>query len=83
MKTVTITMCLYGAFRKCQDIIVFTVPAGSSVTEIKAALSQALGPQFCDLVLDSVVANDKTILPRDFLIDADSRLSVLPPVCGG
>ncbi len=83
MKTVTITMRLYGAFRKFQDTVVFTVPAGSSIKEIKETLSQALGLQFRSLVLDSVVANDKTILPADFVIDTDSCLSALPPVCGG
>lgn len=83
MKTVTITMRLYGAFRKYQDSIALTVPAGSPVAAIKDALGQALGPQARDLVMDSVIANDKTILAPGFRIDTDSSLSVLPPVCGG
>lgn len=83
MKTVTITLHLYGAFRKYNDSLTFIVPAGSSVAVIKNALGQMLGPQASDLVMDSAIANDKAILPPEFVVDLDSNLSILPPVCGG
>lgn len=83
MKTITVTMRLYGAFRKYQDSVTFSVPAGSPVSDIKDSLGRTLGPQAFDLVMDSVIANDKTILPPDFIVDEDISLSILPPVCGG
>lgn len=83
MKTVTITMRLYGAFRKYQDSLTLSVPAGSPVATIKEALGNVLGPQAKDLVMDSVIADDRAILPPGFVVDRDSSLSVLPPVCGG
>ncbi len=83
MKTVTITMRLYGAFRKYQDSITLSVPAGSEVTAVKEAVGRALGLQARDLVMDSVIANDTAILPPGFTIDTDASLSILPPVCGG
>ncbi len=83
MTDITITMRLYGAFRSYQDCVSLSVPAGSPVAAIREALCRALGPQARDLVMDSVFANDTTILPSGFVIDADSTLSVLPPVCGG
>lgn len=83
MKTISITMRLYGAFRKYQDTVLFSIPAGSSVNAVKNALGQVLGSQARDLVMDSVIANDKEILPSGFIINEDSSLSILPPVCGG
>lgn len=83
MKNVTVKMRLYGAFRKFDDNVQLSVPLGSSVTAVQEALCQALGPQARDLVMDSVIANDQTILPPAFVIDVDSNLSILPPVCGG
>lgn len=83
MSEVTITMRLYGAFRKYQDQAVFAVPAGSEIKTVQEKLIAALGPQSRDLVLDSVIANDTTILPADYVIEGNSTLSILPPVCGG
>lgn len=83
MNEITITMRLYGAFRKYQDQAVFPVPMGSEVKIIQEKLIDVLGPQSRDLVLDSVIANDTTILPPDYIIEGNSALSILPPVCGG
>ena len=83
MSNVTITMRLYGAFRQYQDSISLTVPSGSGIIEIKDALGQALGPQARNLVADSVIADDSTILSPNFVADTDLKLSILPPVCGG
>ncbi|MFN3826774.1 MAG: MoaD/ThiS family protein [Micavibrio sp.] len=83
MKNVTVRMRLYGAFKKYDESVQLSVPLGSSITAVQEALCQALGPQARDLVMDSVIANDQAILPPDFIIDSDSSLSILPPVCGG
>lgn len=83
MKTVTVDMRLYGAFRKYNDHVRLTVASGTPVAEVKDALCRVLGPQSRDLVLDSAIANDREILPSGFVIDADVSLSILPPVCGG
>lgn len=83
MSNITVTMRLYGAFRQYQDSISLTVPSGSKIAAIKEALAQALGPQARNLIADSVIANDSTILPAGFAANTDLKLSILPPVCGG
>jgi hypothetical protein len=83
MKRVAINMRLYGAFRSYGPSAAFSVPAGSSVTDIKNALAALLGPQARALIMDSVVANTDTILPGDYIVGGDEKLSILPPVCGG
>lgn len=83
MKNVIVKMRLYGAFKKYDESVQLSVPLGSSITAVQEELCQELGPQARDLVMDSVIANDRTILPPGFTIDADSSLSILPPVCGG
>ncbi len=83
MKTVTIDMRLYGAFRKYSDHVRLIVAQGAPVAEVKKALCGVLGPQSLDLVLDSAIANDHEILPPGFIIESDVSLSILPPVCGG
>jgi molybdopterin converting factor small subunit len=80
---ITIDMRLFGAFRAYGETIRLQVPAGSPVTTVKQALGNALGTQARDLVADSVVANDETILPADYVIAENTELSILPPVCGG
>lgn len=76
-------MRLYGGFRKYRDNVEFSVPVGTPVSDVKEALCQTLGPQSRELIMDSVVANDQTILPQGYVIEGDMRLSILPPVCGG
>ncbi|QQG37300.1 MAG: MoaD/ThiS family protein [Micavibrio aeruginosavorus] len=83
MKQVTVNVRLYGGFRKYKDSVDLSIPAGTPVSAVKESLCQALGPQSRDLIMDSVVANDQTILPQGYVIEGDMRLSILPPVCGG
>jgi molybdopterin converting factor small subunit len=83
MSGITITMRLFGAFRKDGERIEFSVAAGSSVSQIREAARDRLSAEMKALVSDSVIANDETILPEDYIIDSDSSLSILPPVCGG
>jgi molybdopterin converting factor small subunit len=83
MSSITITLRLFGAFRKYGERIEFPVTTGSSVAAIKEAIRKELATEIKDLVSDSVIANDETILPGSYIIDSDASLSILPPVCGG
>lgn len=83
MNEITISMRLFGAFRKYGETVEFAIHTGSPVAVIKDALGNVLGEQARGLIRDSVLANDETILPGDYIFDRDARLSILPPVCGG
>lgn len=79
----TIRIKLFGAFRRYGADITLTLPAGSSVTDIKAALAQQLEVPEKTLVADAVLANDTTILPDAYIFNKTCQLAILPPVCGG
>ena len=83
MSTLKINMRLFGAFRQYGESVEISVASGSPVSAVKLALEGVLGTQARDLIADSVVANDETILPGDFVLDESAKLSILPPVCGG
>lgn len=73
----------FGVFRQFGDTLCVTVDAGSSVQKIKEALVQQLGEQHKTLVEESVLANDNAILPNAYILQEETPLSILPPVCGG
>lgn len=83
MNDITINMKLFGAFRQYGETLEFRVRAGSPVAAIKERLGHVLGDQAKALIGDSVLADEKAILPDDFVFGDDVRLSILPPVCGG
>ncbi|MBP7722542.1 MAG: hypothetical protein KA155_08405 [Alphaproteobacteria bacterium] len=83
MKEIAIHIKLFGAFRKFGEALNFSVPSGSSGAAIKKAISGLLKGNEAALVFDSVLANDNAILPDSHIFESDSRLSILPPVCGG
>jgi len=83
MNAMKINMRLFGAFRQYGDSVEISVEEGSSVSAVKQALVGVLGAQVRDLIADSVVANDDSILPGDFVLDEGAKLFILPPVCGG
>lgn len=83
MSKINISMKLFGAFRKYGDSVDITLRGGSSVSAVKKELCSAIGLQARGLIEDSVIANDETILPHDYIIEQDANLSILPPVCGG
>ncbi len=80
---ITIHMKFFGAFRKFGDGLDFCVPVGSTIAAVKAALVQALGGQDQPLIEASALANDNCILRDGDVLDSDTELSILPPVCGG
>lgn len=83
MNTITVTMRLFGAFRKYGETAVFSVPSGSSVPQVKAGLAAALRMDDKTLIDDSALANDNEVIAEDTVFATDCRLAILPPVCGG
>lgn len=80
---ITITIRLFGAFRKYGDAMKLTLPAGCAVADIKAGLAEKLASNDAALVSDSAIANDNAIIAADTVFTADATLAILPPVCGG
>lgn len=79
----TFSIKCFGVFRQFGDKLCVAVDPGSSVLKIKAALVQQLGEQHKTLVDESVLANDNAILPNAYILQEETPLSILPPVCGG
>lgn len=83
MNNVTITVRLFGAFRKYGETLSFSIPAGSAVPEIRKKLSGLMDDADKKLIADSVFANDDVIITDDEVMLSDAHLAILPPVCGG
>ena len=83
MKTITISIRLFGAFRKYGEVAVLEAPAGIGIGELKGLFSKWIGGIEASLVTDSVFADEKEILAVGAVIEKDANLAVLPPVCGG
>ena len=80
---IEITVRLFGAFRRYGAQVVLSVPSGSSVADIITLLSEKIDTQDKVLLNDSAMANDNEIVGRDFILNENSELAILPPVCGG
>lgn len=89
MNKITVTITLFGAFRKYdQQFVMLELPKDSSVFEIKKHLESKLlsiNTTLSEhgLVKHSVLANDSEILSDTVMLVQDTKLSILPPVCGG
>lgn len=83
MSEIKVTMRCFGAFRDYGDRLEFALPPGSPVAAAKAAFARMLDDRGRLLVGDSVLADDRAVLPDDFVLEQDVHLSILPPVCGG
>ena len=83
MTDITITMRLFGAFRKYGEKVSFTVPSGCTATDIKEKLAEVLKLADKNLIRDSALASDNEIIGGDTVLTKDSHLAILPPVCGG
>lgn len=81
MADIKIYIKFFGYFRKFGDGLYLSVPAESTIEKIKPIIQHKLGGE--KLVLDSVLANSTDILRNDYILDQDTELSILPPVCGG
>lgn len=82
MSDITVSVRCFGAFRNHGERLEVTVPAGATITDVKAALTQYL-PAESALIADSVLADDHAVLAEDAAFTADTQLAILPPVCGG
>ena len=83
MSDITINIKFFGSFRKFGSNIDVIVPEGSSVIVVKEALALVLDGKDAFVIEASVLANDNEILQGDAVFNADTQLSILPPVCGG
>ncbi len=74
----------YGAFRKYGDHETLPLPVGSSVEELKNMLAEYLSGKIDgQLIRDSAIACNDTIVAADYKVQPDDVVSILPPVCGG
>jgi len=83
MKNIKVYIKFFGSFKKFGHGLKISVKEGSSILEIKKYLNYKLQAKDCNLVEDSVLANDHAILQDNFIVNEDIKLSILPPVCGG
>lgn len=83
MSTLDLSIKCFGVFRQFGDQLSLSIEPGSSVQQIKEALAQQLGKQHQTLIEESVLANDNDILPNTYILQSETALSILPPVCGG
>jgi len=88
MKRENVKINFYGAFRKYGDHEILSLPAGSSIEDLKGLLAKHLAskvPDFSDgqLIRDSAIACNDTIVGSHHKVQPDETISVLPPVCGG
>ena len=83
MSDLTITIRLFGAFRKYGEEMELSVPAGSSVKDVKIKLAEKIDEADRPLIDESAIANDDEIMVAETVFTRDSQLAILPPVCGG
>jgi len=78
---------ILSSFSESEPLIL-SVPTGSNLKSVSELLKKNLAEKFSDFnhhkVLDaSVFANENEILKPDFVLNKDTSLVILPPVCGG
>lgn len=84
----TVKIYFFGAFKKYGDHEMLNLPTGSSVEDLKNLLTRHLIrkiPNFSDiqLIQDSAVACNDTVVGSHYKVQAGETVSILPPVCGG
>ena len=87
---IVVTLSLFGNFRHCfaADRVSIPLTKGAGLVDLRAAFKRLIvtaRPESVesDLVDYSAFADDKNILCEDAVFDADIRIAILPPVCGG
>ena len=83
MATITVYIQYFGAFRDLGDGVSITVATPATIKQVKQSLLECIEPQHENLIKNSVLATNDTILQDGDYIDDDATLSILPPVCGG
>lgn len=89
MSKITVTITLFGAFRKYdQQFVTLELPGETNISKIKNHLENKLlsinkNLSEHSLVKHSVLASDSEILNDTIVLEQNTKLSILPPVCGG
>ena len=88
MNPENVKIYFYGAFRKYGDHEILSLPAGGNVENLKKLLAKHMAGKvsgFSDsqLILDSAIACNDTVVGLDHKVLPDEIVSILPPVCGG
>jgi molybdopterin converting factor small subunit len=90
MNDIQVEIKLFGGLRRyhTESVLTLRVPCSSRVDAVKQKMGEIMqaahgGAFDLALLAQSVLANDQTILTDDTLLVQDSKLAVLPPVCGG
>lgn len=85
----TIELSLFGAFRQFEPAarIEFDVPPGSTVGDVRAAISAYAQTHWSGfqpaLLKASAFASDQRVLRDAEAVPEDGRMALLPPVSGG
>ncbi len=89
-KNIIVTINLYGQFRRyiADREIKITLWSGASLIDVRSSVAAEILKQngeFLehDLLTQSVFADDCKILSNNHILQEDTVLSILPPVCGG
>jgi molybdopterin synthase sulfur carrier subunit len=87
---IKVEISLFGAFRKFDNgrPFVLIVPQSADLSTIRQELGAELAnryPEFNQhtLINESALADERAILREDYRVERDTRLAILPPVCGG
>tara|TARA_R110002111_G_scaffold71813_3_gene115100 strand:+ start:411 stop:662 length:252 start_codon:yes stop_codon:yes gene_type:complete len=83
MATMTLSIRCFGVFRQFGETLSLEVPQDTTIHDIKNRLTELLEGAHKELIKDSVLANDTDILPDTYVVHGKTKLSILPPVCGG
>lgn len=88
--TITLTMTLFGAFRRFtgNQPLRLVAPTGATLAQVRDLLElelQARHPSFVggSLLAVSAFADEHRILADDTVVADGASVAVLPPICGG
>ena len=79
-----VTINFFGAFRKYGNHETLSVPAGSTVADLKKLLAERLsGKVDAQLIHNSAIACNDSIVGPEHTVQPGETVAILPPVCGG
>lgn len=81
---------LFGAFRDhaSESTLPFLCEPGTRIAELRQKMQQHMqaarpGSQIDSLLMQSVFADEQSILSEDYCLQKSQELAIIPPVCGG
>lgn len=74
---------LFGAFRDYDESgeLEFELQAGATAAQLRAELALVVGRP--ELLAESVLADENSVLSENHVLREAAVVAVLPPVCGG